>query len=90
MEASGKFRNEHPPAPGALNDYTINREVLLACHQSGGGARMASTFGGLLSISRRSMLIRCFSKVVEELLAKIILYLMRTQLPQVKIIPLNG
>jgi hypothetical protein len=68
-EASGKFRMKHPKIPGALSNYAINRQVVLACQQSGGGARMASTFGGLLSISKWAIWIRCFSQV-EELLAK--------------------
>jgi hypothetical protein len=54
-KASGKFRRKHPSTPGALGDYAINRQVVLACQQSGGGARMASTFGGVLSIKKVDM-----------------------------------
>jgi hypothetical protein len=42
IEASDKFRKKHPTTPAALSDYATNREVLFACQQSGGGARMAS------------------------------------------------
>jgi hypothetical protein len=68
-EATGKFRRRHPTTPRALGDYAINRQVVLACQQSGGGARMASTFGGVLSISKRSIWIKCFTQV-EEMIAK--------------------
>jgi hypothetical protein len=74
IEASGKFRRKHPTAPAALSDYAINRQVLLACQQSGGGARMASTFGGLLSISKQSIWMVCFT-IVEELLGKFQIWL---------------
>jgi hypothetical protein len=74
IEASGKFRRKHPTTPAALSDYAINRQVVLACQQSGGGARMASTFGGLLSISKRSIWMRCFT-IVEELLGKFQIWL---------------
>jgi hypothetical protein len=53
-----------------LGDYDINREVILACQMSGGGARMASTIGGCLSISTRSIWINNFSKV-EQLIGKV-------------------
>jgi hypothetical protein len=52
--------------PAALGDYAINRQVLLACQQSGDSARMACTFGGLLSISKQSIWMMCFT-IVEEL-----------------------
>jgi hypothetical protein len=66
MEASGKFRRKHPTTPAALSDYAINRQVVLACQQSRGGARMASTFGGLLSMPKPSIWMVCFT-IVEEL-----------------------
>jgi hypothetical protein len=51
IEASGKFRKKHPTTPrGLTSDYAINRQVALACQQSGGGAKMASTVGRLLSL----------------------------------------
>jgi hypothetical protein len=74
IEASGKFWRKHPTTPAALSDYAINRQVVLACQQSGGGARMASTFGGLLSISKRSIWMVC-STIVEELLGKFQIWL---------------
>jgi hypothetical protein len=54
-EASGKFRKKHPKLPAALSDYNINRQVVLTCQQSGGGARIAFMFGGLLSISLEAL-----------------------------------
>ena len=69
VEASGKTRRKNPTTPSVLSDYTINRQVVLACQQSGGGARMATTFGGLLLVSRRSIWMECFSKV-EQLIGK--------------------
>jgi hypothetical protein len=74
IKASGKFRRKHPTTPVALSDYTINRQVVLACQQSGGSARMTSTFGGLLSISKRSIWMVCFT-IVEELLGKFQIWL---------------
>jgi hypothetical protein len=75
IEASGKFRRrKHPTTPGSLRDYAINRQVLLACQQSGGGARMASTFGGLLYISKCSIWMKFFTKV-EELIGKFQIWL---------------
>ena len=41
MEASGRFRRKHPELPHHLGDYDINRQVVLACQMSGGGARQA-------------------------------------------------
>ncbi len=40
---------------------------------SGGGARMATTFGGVLSLSRRSLWLTCFTQV-EELIGKAEIY----------------
>jgi hypothetical protein len=77
IEASGKFRRKHPTTPTALSDYDINRQVVLACQQSGGGARMASTFGRLLSIPKRSIWMVCFT-IVEELLGKFQIWLGKT------------
>jgi hypothetical protein len=37
-ESSGTFRRKHPELPWALGDYDINRHVVLACQQSGGGS----------------------------------------------------
>jgi hypothetical protein len=63
--------------PGALIDYAINRQVLLACQQSGGVAQLASTFGVLLSIYLRSIWIKCFTQV-KELIAKYQIWLGKT------------
>ena len=68
-EMSNTFRRYHPNLPSELGDYEINRQVVLACQQSGGGGRMASTFCCLLSVSKKSVWNRCFN-LVEELLAK--------------------
>jgi hypothetical protein len=35
-ELSGKFKKKHPELPSYLGDYDINRQVILACQQSGG------------------------------------------------------
>jgi hypothetical protein len=51
IEVLGKFQRRNVTTPAALGDYAINRQVALACQQSRGGARMASTFGKLLSMS---------------------------------------
>jgi hypothetical protein len=59
--------------PSAIGDYDINRQVVLACQQTGGGSQMASTFCGLMSISRRSGWNRCFTTVEEQLGKAIIL-----------------
>ncbi len=64
-ELSGKFKKKHPELPSYLGDYDINRQVILACQQSGGGARMASTFSGLMSVSRRSIWHHNFTQVEE-------------------------
>jgi hypothetical protein len=68
-ELSGSFRTKYPDLYTELGDYDINRQIVLACQQSGGGARMASTFGCLMSVSNRSIWNRCFTKV-EELIGK--------------------
>lgn len=62
-EVSGTVRRYHPELPAGLGDYDLNREVVLACQQSGGGARMASTFGGVLSLSNRSIWVNNFTDV---------------------------
>jgi hypothetical protein len=67
--ASGQFKKKRPELATYLGDYDINRQVVLACQQSGGGSRMASTFGALMSISRPSIWNRCFT-TVEELIGK--------------------
>jgi hypothetical protein len=36
-EALGKFKKKHPELPSFLGDYNINRQIMLACQQSGGG-----------------------------------------------------
>jgi hypothetical protein len=79
IEASGKFRRKQSTTPAALSDYAINRQVVLACEQSGGGARMASTFGGLLSISKRLIWMVSFT-IVEELLGKFQIWLGKNKL----------
>jgi hypothetical protein len=68
-EASGQFKKNRPELATYLGDYDINRQVVLACQQSGGGSRMASTFGSIMSISRPSIWNRCFT-TVEELIGK--------------------
>jgi hypothetical protein len=50
-----------------VEDYDINREVVLACQQSGGSSQMASTFGSLLPISHRSIWMNCFTLVEEKI-----------------------
>jgi hypothetical protein len=66
---SGQWKKNRPELAACLGDYDINRQIVLACQQSGGGSRMASTFGSLISISRRSIWNRCFTQV-EELIGK--------------------
>jgi hypothetical protein len=39
IKGSGKFRRKYPTTPRALSDYAINRQVVLACQQSGGGTQ---------------------------------------------------
>jgi hypothetical protein len=73
-EAAGKFLRKHRMTCAALSDYAINKQVVLACQQSGCGARMASTFCGLLSISKRSIWMMCFT-IVEELIGKFQIWL---------------
>jgi hypothetical protein len=68
-DISGKFRRKHKELPSALGDYDINRQVVLACQQSGGGAKMASTFGGIMSLTNRSVWMNSFS-ALEQLLGK--------------------
>jgi hypothetical protein len=66
---SGSYRRYHPDFPAFLGDYTINRQTVLACQLSGGGARMASTFSGLTLLSHRSIWLDNFSKV-EHMIGK--------------------
>jgi hypothetical protein len=68
-DLSGSFRSKYTDLYTELGDYDINRQIVLACQQSGGGARMASTFGCLMSLSNRSIWNRSFTKV-EELIGK--------------------
>jgi hypothetical protein len=72
-EVTGEFRKTYPDLPVAIGDYDINRQVVLACQQTGGGSRMASTFCGVMSVSRRSGWNRCFTSVEEQLGKAIIL-----------------
>jgi hypothetical protein len=73
-EVSGEFRKTYPDLPLAIGDYDINRQVVLACQQTGDGSRgMASTFCRVMSISRRSGWNRCFTTVEEQLGKAIIL-----------------
>jgi hypothetical protein len=65
IEALGKYQRRHHMTPAALSDYAINRQVVLACQQSGSCARMGSTFGRLLSISKQWIWMMCFT-IVEE------------------------
>jgi hypothetical protein len=66
---SGSYRRYHPDLPAFLGDYTVNGQIVLACQPSGGGARMASTVGGLRSLSCRSIWLDNFSKV-EQMIGK--------------------
>jgi hypothetical protein len=75
MEVSGEFRKTYPDLPSAIGDYNINRQVVLACQQTGGGLQMASMFCGVMSVLRRSGWNRCFTTVVEEQLGKVIILL---------------
>jgi hypothetical protein len=63
QDVSGSYKRYHPNLPAYLGDYTINRQIILACQLSGGGGRMASTFGGLTSLSRRAIWLDKFSEV---------------------------
>jgi hypothetical protein len=64
---SETYQRWHPDVPACLGDYEINRQVVLACQMSGDGARMASTFGGLMSLSRRSIWLDNFTDVEQEI-----------------------
>jgi hypothetical protein len=72
-EVSGEFRKTYPDLPLAIGNYDINRKVVLACQQMGGGSRMASTFCGAMSVLRRSGWNRCFTTVEVQLGKAIIL-----------------
>jgi hypothetical protein len=50
-EVSGITKRYHPNVVGGLGNYDINQQIVLACQQSPSGGRMASTFGGLLSLT---------------------------------------
>jgi hypothetical protein len=62
-DVSGSYKRYHPDLPAYLGDYTINRQIVLACQLSGGGGRVASTFGGLTSLLRRSIWLDNVSEV---------------------------
>jgi hypothetical protein len=64
-DLSGKFQKKYPKLRNGLGDYDINRQIVLACQQSGGGARTASTFSGLMSLSSRSIWATTFTEVEE-------------------------
>jgi hypothetical protein len=64
---SETYQKLHPDVPACLGDYEINRQVVLACQMPGGSARMASTFGGLMSLSRRSIWLDNFTDVEQEI-----------------------
>jgi hypothetical protein len=68
-DVSGSYKRYHPDLPSYLGDYAINRQIVLACQLSGGGGRMASTFGGLTSLTRRSIWLDNFSEV-EQMIGK--------------------
>jgi hypothetical protein len=69
-ELSGNYRvRNHTELYSDLGDYDINRQVILACQQSGGGSRMAKTFCSLMSVSKRAIWNDGFSKV-EQLIGK--------------------
>jgi hypothetical protein len=72
-EVSGEFQKTYPGLPSSIGDYDINRQVVLACQQTGGGSQMASTFCGVMSVSRRSGWNRCFTTFEEQLGKAIIL-----------------
>jgi hypothetical protein len=55
QNVSETYQRWHPDVPACLCDYEISRQVVLACQMLGAGARMASTFGGLMSLSCRSI-----------------------------------
>jgi hypothetical protein len=95
-EVSGEFRKTYPGLPSAIGDYGINRQVVLACQQTGGGLRMASTFCGVMSVLRRSGWNRCFTTVEEQLGKAIILLgerimqkISKTRLQKVRGIPFS-
>jgi hypothetical protein len=66
-EVSGEFRKTYPDLPLAIGGYDINRQVVLACQQTGGGLQMASAFCGVMFVLRRSGWNRCFTTVEEQL-----------------------
>jgi hypothetical protein len=72
-EVSGEFWKTYPDLTLAIGDYDINRQVVLACQQTGGGSRMSSMFCGIMSVLRRSGWNRCFTTVEEQLGKAIIL-----------------
>jgi hypothetical protein len=67
QHVSETYQRWHPGVPACLGDYEINRQVVLACQLSGGGARMASTFGGSMSLYRRSVWLENFTDVEQEI-----------------------
>jgi hypothetical protein len=52
-EAPGQFKKKRPELAFFLGNYDINRQLILACQQSGGGSRMAPSFACVMSISCR-------------------------------------
>jgi hypothetical protein len=54
-DVSESHKRYHPDVPACVGDYDIYRQIVLACQLSGGGARMAPTFGGLTLLSLRSI-----------------------------------
>jgi hypothetical protein len=67
QNVSETYQRWHPDIPAYLGDYEINRQVVLACQMPGGGAQMASTFGGLMLLSRRSIWLDNFTDVEQEI-----------------------
>jgi hypothetical protein len=61
------YQRWHPDAPACLGDYEFNSNVVLACQLLGGGARMASTFGRLMSLSRCSIWLVIFTDIEQEI-----------------------
>jgi hypothetical protein len=92
-EVSDTFRCWHPEVPACLGDYDINRQIVLACQLSGGGAQMISTFSGLMSLSRPSIWLDNFT-VVEQMIGKAQIGLRKTIIKEnlqakIDIIPIN-
>jgi hypothetical protein len=69
QETLGQFKKKCPELAACLGDYNINRQVILACQQSGGGSRKALPFACVMSISHVYLWNHCFT-MVEELIDK--------------------